>query len=88
MRKDSKGINALVNQTYSYPSNSPAMPWLGGHPNMPPTLSVSDNVVNFTFLELDNMRFVTVYEDGMLVDRIGDIHAPYRIPDNLQRKNV
>ena len=55
---------------------------------MPPTLSVSDNVVNFTFPELDNMRFVTVYEEGMLVDRIGDIHAPYQIPDNLQRKNV
>ena len=87
VRKDSKGINALVNETYSYPSNSPAMPWLGGSPNLPPTISISNNIVNFQFSD-DNLRYVTVYENGNLVDRIGDIHAPYTIPEHLQKKNV
>lgn len=76
-----------MNETYSYPSNSPAMPWLGGSPNLPPTISISNNIVNFQFVD-DNLRFVTVYENGNLVDRIGDIHGPYTIPQHLQKKNV
>ena len=63
------------------------MPWLGGSPNLPPTISISNNIINFQFVD-DNLRYVTVYENGNLVDRIGDIHAPYTIPEHLRKKNV